>query len=268
MADALRPEPPRRPRHAAFGEQGVQRREQVHVHAVHEPGLARRRDTNLALGRNYIVRRMRLARSPQASLTFPVDLYIARTSPCAPPLHSTPPAPSSSSAPRAALASPWPASSSGRGWNVVGTVEATPRPDCTPLADEHPGRVGSRPSTSPGPIRSLALRDRLRRPPLRHPVSQRRDRQRRRPRTMAQASTEEFVRVMVTNALAPLRVVEGLRDLVLADGLIGVMSSGQGSIGGNEKGGARRLPRQQGRSEPVHALLRRPSCRRRPRASC
>jgi NAD(P)-dependent dehydrogenase (short-subunit alcohol dehydrogenase family) len=42
---------------------------------------------------------------------------------------------------------------------------------------------------------------------------------------------------MVTNALSPMRVIEGLQNLVPADGLIGVMSSGQGSISNNEKGG-------------------------------
>ena len=54
--------------------------------------------------------------------------------------------------------------------------------------------------------------------------------------TLAETPTEEFVRVMVTNALGPMRVVEGLQDLVVPDGVIGVMSSGQGSIGNNTKG--------------------------------
>lgn len=49
-------------------------------------------------------------------------------------------------------------------------------------------------------------------------------------------SHDEFVRVMITNALSPMRVIEGLQDLVPHDGLIGAMSSGQGSIGNNEKG--------------------------------
>ena len=56
--------------------------------------------------------------------------------------------------------------------------------------------------------------------------------------SVAEVSTEAFIRVMVTNALSPMRVLEGLQDLVPADGLIGVMSSGQGSISNNEKGGA------------------------------
>ncbi|HCW20718.1 MAG TPA: 3-oxoacyl-ACP reductase, partial [Achromobacter sp.] len=55
--------------------------------------------------------------------------------------------------------------------------------------------------------------------------------------TIADVSTEEFVRVMLTNALAPMRVIEALQGLVPANGLIGVMSSGQGSITSNEKGG-------------------------------
>jgi len=55
--------------------------------------------------------------------------------------------------------------------------------------------------------------------------------------TIADVSTVEFVRVMVTNALSPMRVVEGLQDLVPENGMIGVMSSGQGSISNNNKGG-------------------------------
>jgi len=47
-------------------------------------------------------------------------------------------------------------------------------------------------------------------------------------------STEDFVSVMVTNALSPMRVIEALEDLVSPAGLIGAMSSGQGSIGNNK----------------------------------
>jgi NAD(P)-dependent dehydrogenase (short-subunit alcohol dehydrogenase family) len=54
--------------------------------------------------------------------------------------------------------------------------------------------------------------------------------------TIADVSTEEFIRVMVTNALSPLRVVETLQDLVLPTGTIGIMSSGLGSIANNENG--------------------------------
>jgi NAD(P)-dependent dehydrogenase (short-subunit alcohol dehydrogenase family) len=41
---------------------------------------------------------------------------------------------------------------------------------------------------------------------------------------------------MITNALSPMRVIESLERLVSASGLIGAMSSGQGSIGNNETG--------------------------------
>jgi NAD(P)-dependent dehydrogenase (short-subunit alcohol dehydrogenase family) len=54
--------------------------------------------------------------------------------------------------------------------------------------------------------------------------------------TIADVSTDEFIRVMITNALSPMRVVETLQDLVLPSGTIGIMSSGQGSIANNENG--------------------------------
>ena len=54
--------------------------------------------------------------------------------------------------------------------------------------------------------------------------------------TIADVSTDEFTRVMITNALSPMRVVETLQDLVLPSGTIGIMSSGQGSIANNENG--------------------------------
>jgi NAD(P)-dependent dehydrogenase (short-subunit alcohol dehydrogenase family) len=54
--------------------------------------------------------------------------------------------------------------------------------------------------------------------------------------TIAEVSTDEFVRVMVTNSLSPMRVIESLQDLVAPGGLIGVMSSGQGSVSNNENG--------------------------------
>lgn len=55
--------------------------------------------------------------------------------------------------------------------------------------------------------------------------------------TVAQTSTEEFTRVMVTNALSPLRVIEALQDRVEPAGTIAVMSSGQGSVANNDRGG-------------------------------
>ncbi|MBC8824336.1 3-oxoacyl-ACP reductase, partial [Escherichia coli] len=54
--------------------------------------------------------------------------------------------------------------------------------------------------------------------------------------TIGEVTTDEFVRVMITNALAPMRVIETLQDLVTEDGLIGAMSSGQGSVANNVSG--------------------------------
>ncbi|WP_027798215.1 SDR family NAD(P)-dependent oxidoreductase [Paraburkholderia dilworthii] len=54
--------------------------------------------------------------------------------------------------------------------------------------------------------------------------------------TIADVSTDEFVRVMVTNALSPMRVIEAFQDLVPASGTIGAMSSGQGSVANNVNG--------------------------------
>lgn len=54
--------------------------------------------------------------------------------------------------------------------------------------------------------------------------------------TVGEVSTDEFVRVMVTNSLSPMRMVEQFAANVRAGGTIGVMSSGQGSVADNEKG--------------------------------
>lgn len=54
--------------------------------------------------------------------------------------------------------------------------------------------------------------------------------------TIGEVTTDEFVRVMITNALGPMRVIEKLEPLVSATGVIGVMSSGQGSVSNNETG--------------------------------
>jgi NAD(P)-dependent dehydrogenase (short-subunit alcohol dehydrogenase family) len=55
--------------------------------------------------------------------------------------------------------------------------------------------------------------------------------------TVADVSLEDFTRIMVTNALSPMRVIEGLLALVRPSGTIGVMSSGLGSVSNNESGG-------------------------------
>ncbi len=58
------------------------------------------------------------------------------------------------------------------------------------------------------------------------------------PQQPAAAMTDEaFDRVMHTNALSPLRALERLQGLVPAGGTIAVMTSGLGSVAGNESGG-------------------------------
>jgi len=53
---------------------------------------------------------------------------------------------------------------------------------------------------------------------------------------VGEVTTDEFIHVMVTNALSPMRVVESFQDIVSTTGLIGIMSSGQGSVANNITG--------------------------------
>ncbi len=124
-----------------------------------------------------------------------------------------------------------------KGWNVVGTVHGSARTELHDLADEHHGRVEIEMLDVIDPEQITGLRHRLsgrRFDILFHNAGTANQNQ---DETIAEVSTEEFVRVMVVNALSPMRVVEGLQDLVPANGLIGIMSSGQGSVSNNEKGG-------------------------------
>ena len=121
------------------------------------------------------------------------------------------------------------------GWTVIGTVRDASRTGLHDLADAHPGRVEIETLDILEPDQIASLRGRLAGRRLdalfvnagvtNNPTE-----------TVAEVTTEEFTRVMVTNALAPMRVVEALQDLVGPDGLIGVMSSGQGSVANNTRG--------------------------------
>jgi NAD(P)-dependent dehydrogenase (short-subunit alcohol dehydrogenase family) len=124
----------------------------------------------------------------------------------------------------------------GHGWDVVGTVrDPTVRTPLHELADEHPGRVG---------IEVLDITDQDELASLRERLAGRvfevlfvnagttNDES----TLIGDVTTEDFVTVMVTNALSPMRVVETLGDLVPDDGLIGAMTSGQGSITNNTTG--------------------------------
>ncbi|WP_244851455.1 SDR family NAD(P)-dependent oxidoreductase [Caballeronia sp. SL2Y3] len=53
----------------------------------------------------------------------------------------------------------------------------------------------------------------------------------------SEVSTEDFTRLMLTNALSPIRIVERLCEKVKASGTIAIMSSSLGSVALNESGG-------------------------------
>jgi len=122
-----------------------------------------------------------------------------------------------------------------RGWQVVATERGGRQSSLHSLVDTSEGRLAIEVVDINDPSQVTALRTRL--APRKFDVLfvnagvKNDDRE-----TIADVSTEEFVRVMVTNALSPMRVIETLQDLVVAHGTIGIMSSGQGSIANNENG--------------------------------
>lgn len=124
-----------------------------------------------------------------------------------------------------------------KGWSVIGTVRpGSPRTRLHELAESAGGRVEVALLDINEPAQIAALRERLAGRTLDilfvnagvAPADQH--------VRIGEVTTEEFTRVMVTNALSPMRVIESLQDLVPADGVIGAMSSGQGSIANNETG--------------------------------
>lgn len=123
-----------------------------------------------------------------------------------------------------------------RGWTVVGTVRGTARTALHDLADEHEGRVEVESLDITEPDQIAALRDRLSARRFDILFANAGTANKNQGETIADVSADEFVRVMVTNALGPMRVVETLQDLVSSNGMIGVMSSGQGSISNNTRG--------------------------------
>ncbi|MGD0145073.1 MAG: SDR family oxidoreductase [Rhizomicrobium sp.] len=122
-----------------------------------------------------------------------------------------------------------------KGWNVVGTVRGSARTRLHDLADEYEGRVDIESLDITEPDRIAALHARLSGRSfdilfVNAGTANADD------GAIADISTEEYARVMVTNALGPMRVIESLQNLVSPKGMIGIMSSGQGSIGNNTNG--------------------------------
>ena len=123
-----------------------------------------------------------------------------------------------------------------RGWSVIGTVR-TPASDASPqaMADGTAERLRVEHLDMTRPLEIAALHERLAgehldvllvnagTPDGNVPV--------------AEIDETAFNQVMSTNALAPLKVIEALQDLVAGQGTIAVMSSNQGSITLNDQGG-------------------------------
>ena len=124
-----------------------------------------------------------------------------------------------------------------KGWHVVGTVRSHGgRTLLHELADAHPDQMEIETLDITRPEEIRGLRERLSgrmfdvlfvNAGTTNPDPT---------QTIGEVSTEDFVSLMITNALSPMRVVESLADLVPPAGLIGIMSSGQGSIADNESG--------------------------------
>jgi NAD(P)-dependent dehydrogenase (short-subunit alcohol dehydrogenase family) len=124
----------------------------------------------------------------------------------------------------------------GRGWQVIGTVRGSVRTPLHDLADKYPEHLEVETVDINEPSQTEALRERL---ANRHfdllfvnagvsngPTE-----------TIGTTTDETFIRVMVTNALSPMRMVERFESLVPANGAIALMSSGLGSVADNEAGG-------------------------------
>jgi len=122
-----------------------------------------------------------------------------------------------------------------RGPRVVATVRGAGRTALHELQDAVRGRLEIEHVDINAPEQVYALRDRLgaRRFDLlfvNAGVTNGSD------ETTVDVTTEEFTRLMVTNALSPMRVIETLGELIDPNGTVAVMSSGQGSISRNDRG--------------------------------
>ena len=124
-----------------------------------------------------------------------------------------------------------------RGWNVVGTVRGLARTRLHDLADLHAGQIAIEQLDITRQDQIAALGERL--------SGQRFDMlfvnaglaiRDKHDASMADISPDEFTEVFLTNALGVMHAVEHLQSLVRPEGLIGVMSSGQGSIANNTNG--------------------------------
>lgn len=128
-----------------------------------------------------------------------------------------------------------------RGWHVIGTVrDETVRTPLHDLADQAAGQVSIERLDMNDPEELTALHQRLAHDQDRTLIdilllnagttaAQQ--------TPLGEVSPADFVQVMTTNVLGPMRTIEKLEHLVAPRGLIAAMSSGQGSITNNTSGG-------------------------------
>jgi NAD(P)-dependent dehydrogenase (short-subunit alcohol dehydrogenase family) len=124
-----------------------------------------------------------------------------------------------------------------KGWRVIGTVRGHDRTALHDLAKAHPGQISIEPLDITAPDQLARLRTRLAGEAIDILFVNAGIASPRPQETIGEVATDEFIRVMLTNALGVMRAVEVFQDLVLPIGTIGVMSSGQGSIANNTRGG-------------------------------
>lgn len=122
-----------------------------------------------------------------------------------------------------------------RGWNVLATIRGTARTGLHALAAKARGWLEIERLDVTRPAEISVLRERIgdRRFDVLFVNAGVTDDPE---QTVAEASTDDFIRVMVTNALSPMRVIETLQDCVRPTGTIGVMSSRLGSVAENDSG--------------------------------
>jgi NAD(P)-dependent dehydrogenase (short-subunit alcohol dehydrogenase family) len=124
-----------------------------------------------------------------------------------------------------------------RGWRVIATARAHSTERLDALSRQHPGALRVETVDITEPAQVAALRARLEGEAIdllfvnAGVVNTDDD------AIVANVATDEFLRVMLTNTLSPMRVVEALQDLVPPSGTIGLMSSGQGSLANNTRAG-------------------------------
>jgi NAD(P)-dependent dehydrogenase (short-subunit alcohol dehydrogenase family) len=123
-----------------------------------------------------------------------------------------------------------------RGWTVVGTVRGDSQTKLHSLASRSNGQVEIETIDVNFPDQIEALRSRLAQRLFDLLFVNSGVTNNNPDETVAEVSTDEFARVMLTNALSPMRVLEAMQDLVPPTGVIGVMSSGQGSVANNTNG--------------------------------